>query len=72
MLKFSLFPLLLLPLFSQAETFSLQVEDLTFEKERVPDSFDAGGYYSTHWQVGHSDRPLPRHLDAEDAFFTPS
>ena len=71
MLKFTLFPLLLLPLFSQAETFlSLQVEDLTFEKGKgVPDSFDAGGYYSSSlrkWVTPTA--PYLRTFDAEDAF----
>jgi hypothetical protein len=71
MLKFALFPLLLLPLFTQAETFlSLQVEDLIFEKGKgVPDSFDAGGYYSSSlrkWVTPTA--PYLRTFDAEDAF----
>ena len=64
MLKFALFPLLLLPLFTQAETFlSLQVEDLTFEKEKEsPIASMPEATTQAHCAVGHSDRSLPAHL----------
>jgi hypothetical protein len=71
MLRFALIPLLLFPLFAQAETLlSLQVEDLTFEKGKgVPESFDARRYYSSSlrkWVTPAA--PYLRTSDAEDAF----
>ena len=71
MIRLAVFPLLLLPLFAQAETFlSLQVEDLTFEKGKgVPDSFDASRYYSSSLRKWVSPTaPYLRIPDAEDAF----
>ena len=75
MLRFALFPLLLLPLFTQAETFfSLQVEDLTFEKgKEVPENFDARRYYSSSlrkWVTPTAPYRAP--LTPRTPFFTPS
>ena len=71
MLRFAIIPLLLFPLFAQAETFlSLQVEDLVFEKGKaIPESFDARRYYSSSlrkWVTPAA--PYLRTSDAEDAF----